>query len=137
MDKDKYCAIMINGKRDRLTLSFHSHFPTVQDYRVEIKNKDNIDFSVYSFTNIILKVTGKKLKPKHQEIPIPGRLHYTLDISSSVWTYFDIKIHKSKLKRVWYRMIFKKYNPVIYKFRIENKSLSVLDSRDGELQRTV
>ena len=117
----KYCKLMINGQK----FSFHTYFPFTNEILISTL-KNNINVSVYNLSNIVVNLSGEGLKPVHQLKPIAGHFHYTIDLSSP-YTDLDITIHKPIRKRVWYCMIFKKYHPLTYKFRIKNESVNLLD----------
>ena len=117
---------MIDDKKFNLIHSFHTYFPYTNEILIPIL-KNNINVSLYSSSNIVVTVSGEDLNPVHRLNPIVGHFHYTINLSSP-YTDINITIHKSRLKRLWYCMIFKNYHPLIYKFRLKNESLNLLDS---------
>lgn len=115
---------MIEDKKFHLNNSFHSFFPFTNEILIST-TKNTINVSLYCSSNLVINLSGRGLRPIHQIRPIVGNFHYNVDLLTP-YTDLDITIHKTIFKRVWYRMIFKKYNPLTYKIRIKNELLSLL-----------
>ena len=124
----KYCKLMIEDLTIRLTDglndAFRSRCSSSNTSRTVKVAKTNIKVSIKSLSNLDVTVSGKNLKPIHQLRPIKGIYYYTVEFNKNCYlTEIIITIHKTKFKRFWYLITFKKYNPLIYNIRLERENL--------------
>ena len=122
-----YNRILIAQDRFPVASKFHLNYSNPNEIFMTVE-QDSVIVSVYTIPNIIVKISGDdNLKPYRPIEPIPsGRYHYTLDLTKPI-TDIKITFNKPLLKRLWYRMIFKKYNSIVYNIQIRNNLLTLLD----------